>query len=43
MKATEYETSIEVLDSTGKSKCSVPMKTKKREGAAGAYMASIGK
>ena len=43
LKAAEYETSIEMLDNTGKSKCSVPMKTQKREGAAGAYISSVGK
>jgi len=40
LKADEYETSIEVLDNTGKSECDKSEKTEKREGAAGAYLSS---
>ena len=42
LKAEEYERSIEVMDSVGKSECDHPLKTEKREGASGGYLASGG-
>jgi len=43
LKVDEYETSVELMDMTGMSKCVHAETTEKREGAAGAFHKSLGK